>query len=131
MDEQDNRTGFARISIRVLGYVVMAVIIAVFAVFAFRFGNQIFSDKGVDEAPGTDMTFTVDEGTTINQLGKTLEEFRVIKSSTVFRVQAVVYGVSNVKEGTYTFNTSQGGEDIFKVISAGPEEELEIDEKGQ
>lgn len=122
MDNRKTSQGFAKVSINILKYVVMVVIIVVCATAAYNFGTQVFDSKGMDEAPGTDMTFTVAEGTTIKEFGETLEEFRVIKSSSVFRIQATVYNVKEIKAGTYTFNTSQGGEDIFKIISEGPEE---------
>ena len=69
------------------------------------------------------MTFTVDEGTSIESFGKTLEEFNVIKSSRVFTVQSYLYEVRKIKAGTYSFNTSQSNEEIFKIINAGPEED--------
>ena len=59
------------------------------------------------------MTFTVDEGTSIESFGKTLEEFNVIKSSRVFTVQSYLYEVRKIKAGTYSFN----------IINAGPEED--------
>lgn len=123
MNDRKTSQGFAKVSINLLKYVVMVVIIVVCATAAFNFGTQVFSTEGVDEDPGTDMTFTVAEGTTIKEFGKTLEEFRVIKDSTVFQVQALVYEVKTIKPGTYTFNTSKGSEEIFKTIISGPEED--------
>ncbi len=128
MDNRKTSQGFAKVSISLLKYVVMVMIIIICATTAFNFGTQVFSAEGVDEAPGTDMTFTVEKGTTIKQFGDTLEEFRVIKDSKVFRVQALIYQVKSIKPGTYTFNTSQGGEEIFKIISAGPEEDKKEEE---
>lgn len=122
MDNRKTSQGFAKVSISLLRYVIMIVIAVVCATAAFNFGAQIFSTEGVDSAPGTDMTFTVEEGTTIKEFGKTLEEFRVIKDSKVFQVQALVYSVKSIDPGTYTFNTSQSGEEIFKIITSGPEE---------
>lgn len=128
MDNRKTSQGFAKVSIGILKYVVMIVIIVICATAAFNFGAQVFSTEGVDEAPGTDMTFTVEEGTTIKQFGKTLEEFRVIKDSKVFQVQALIYEVETIKPGTYTFNTSQGSEEIFKIITSGPEEDQKEEE---
>lgn len=122
MDDRKTSQGFAKVSVNILRYVVMVVILIVCATTAYNFGTQVFDSKGVDEAPGIDMSFTVEEGTTIKEFGDTLEEFRVIKSSSVFRIQATIYSVKEIKPGTYTFNTSQGGEEIFKVIGDGPEE---------
>ena len=117
MDNRKTSQGFAKFSIKTLVYVVMIVVAIVCATTAYSFGSQIFSNEGVDPKPGTDMTFTVDEGTSIESFGKTLEEFNVIKSSRVFTVQSYLYEVR------YSFNTSQSNEEIFKIINAGPEED--------
>ena len=121
MDSRKTSQGFAKVSINVLKYVIMVIVAVVFATAAFNFGSQVFSSEGMEEAPGTDMTVTLDEGTTIKQLGKTLEEYQIIKDSTIFRIQALLYEVKGVEPGTYTFNTSDSSEEILKIISAGPE----------
>ena len=86
MDNRKTSQGFAKFSIKTLVYVVMIVVAIVCATTAYSFGSQIFSNEGVDSKPGTDMTFTVDEGTSMESFGKTLAEFNVIKSSRVFFV---------------------------------------------
>lgn len=121
MDNRKTSEGFAKVSIKVLKYVVMVVVAILFATTAFNFGSQVFSSQGMEQAPGTDMTITVEEGTTIKQLGKTLEEYQIIKDSNIFRIQAFIYEVKSIKPGTYTFNTSNSGEEILKILSAGPE----------
>ena len=74
MDNRKTSQGFAKFSIKTLVYVVMIVVAIVCATTAYSFGSQIFSNEGVDPKPGTDMTFTVDEGTSIEIFGKTLEQ---------------------------------------------------------
>ena len=118
MDNRKTSQGFAKFSIKTLVYVVMIVVAIVCATTAYSFGSQIFSNEGVDPKPGTDMTFT-----SIESFRKTLEEFNVIKSSRVFTVQSYLYEVRKIKAGTYSFNTSQSNEEIFKIINAGPEED--------
>lgn len=101
MAKNDSK-GFARASIKIFQYVVMIIIMIVCCTIAFRFGSAVFSNSSVEDAPGTDMTITVEKGTSISELGDLLEEYNVIDSSTVFSVQAFVYGVKDVKPGTYT-----------------------------
>ena len=122
MNNRKTSQGFVNVSIKMLKYIVMVIIIVVCATAAFNFGSKIFNSNGVEEEPGTDMTFTVDKGTTIKQFGKTLEEYGVIEDANAFVVQSYIYTVKTIKPGTYTFNTSWTGEEIFKTISAGPEE---------
>ena len=120
MSNSKTSQGFAKVSVGPMKYVIAVVVVLIFVTASFNFGSQIFSNEGVEVAPGTDLSFTVEEGTSIKEFGKTLKDYNVIKDARVFRIQAAVYGVKYIEPGTYTFNTSQGGEEILKTISAGP-----------
>ena len=112
--------GAAKASFKFFKYFIMVLVLVVFATIAFRFGSAVFSNDGVEDSPGTDLTITVKKGTTISELGDQLEDYNIISDSNVFGIQAWLYGVKKVKPGTYAFNNSKGGEDIFKIISGGP-----------
>lgn len=122
MNKSNTSKGFANVSVKICKYVIMVVIIVVCATWAFNFGSKIFNSEGQEAAPGTDMTLTIEEGTTIDELAKTLEEYGVIDDTMIFKVQSYVYGVDSIKPGTYIFNTSKAGEDIFEIIKDGPQE---------
>ena len=109
--------GFARVMSKVLKYLVMFVVIYYFAAAAFVFGRQLFTDKGA-AAPGMDMTIEVTKNTSIKDFAKTLEEYGIINDDKVLWVQSFIYEVKVVKPGTYTFNTSDNGEKILKVIKS-------------
>ena len=125
MEQNRSSRSFAKISLRILKYVIFAAIAIVCATTSYRFGKQIFSDEGVETAPGTEMDYTVSPGTSISQLGDELEEFGIIRDSNVFKVQSYIYKVRSVKPGTYHFNTSYSADQIFEVISKGPEKQEE------
>lgn len=125
MNNRKTSEGFAKVSIKVLKYVVMIVVAIFFATAAYNFGTEIFSSEGMEKDPGTDMTITVEDGMTIKELGETLEEYQIIKDSKIFQIQSYIYQVNSVTPGTYTFNTSESNEEILKIISAGPEEGTE------
>ena len=110
--------GFARVMSKVLKYLVMFVVIYYFAAAAFVFGRQLFTDKGAAPAPGMDMTIEVTKNTSIKDFAKTLEEYGIINDDKVLWVQSFIYEVKIVKPGTYTFNTSDNGEEILKVIKS-------------
>ena len=110
--------GFARVMSKVLKYLVMFVVIYYFAAAAFVFGRQLFTDKGAAPAPGMDMTIEVTKNTSIKDFAKTLEEYGIINDDKVLWVQSFIYEVKVVKPGTYTFNTSDNGEEILKVIKS-------------
>ena len=110
--------GFARVMSKVLKYLVMFVVIYYFAAAAFVFVRQLFTDKGAAPAPGMDMTIEVTKNTSIKDFAKTLEEYGIINDDKVLWVQSFIYEVKVVKPGTYTFNTSDNGEEILKVIKS-------------
>lgn len=110
-------------------YAVALIILIYCGTAAYHFGVDIFSDEGVEASPGTDLTIEVAEGTSIKDLGKELEEYGVVKSSSVFYVQSLIYEVKSVKPGTYTFNTSQSGDKILGTVTAGPAEQQEEETK--
>lgn len=122
MDNRKTSQGFAKVSLKTLKYVIMIVVAIVCATAAYNFGTKVFSTETMEAAPGTDMSFTFEEGTTIKQVGETLEEYQVIDDAGIFRVQSYVYSIKSIEPGTYLFNTSQTSEDIFQTIAAGPEE---------
>lgn len=110
--------GFARVMSKVLKYLVMFVVIYYFAAAAFVFGRQLFTDKGAAPVPGMDMTIEVTKNTSIKDFAKTLEEYGIINDDKVLWVESFIYEVKVVKPGTYTFNTSDNGEKILKVIKS-------------
>ena len=110
--------GFAWVMSKVVKYLVMFVVIYYFAAAAFVFGRQLFTDKGAAPAPGMDMTIEVTKNTSIKDFAKTLEEYGIINDDKVLWVQSFIYEVKVVKPGTYTFNTSDNGEEILKVIKS-------------
>lgn len=118
MVKRKTSEGFARVMSKVLKYLVMLVVIYYFAAAAFVFGRQLFTDKGAAPAPGMDMTIEVTKNTSIKDFAKTLEEYGIINDNNVLWVQSFIYEVKVVKPGTYTFNTSDNGEEILKVIKS-------------
>ena len=131
----NNSTGAAKASYKFFKYFIMILLLIVVATISFRFGSAVFSNDGVEDAPGTDLTVSVPAGTTMSKLGDLLEEYHIISDANVFGVQAWLYGVKKVKPGTYSFNNSKGGEDILKIINGGPNtnkkgEKIEPEDEG-
>lgn len=113
-------------TVRKLFFCAVAFIILIYCgTAAYHFGMEIFSGEGVEAYPGTDLTIEVAEGTSMKELGKELEEYGVVKNSTVFYVQSLIYEVKRVVPGTYTFNTSHSGDKILATVTAGPAEQQE------
>ncbi|SCP95956.1 endolytic transglycosylase MltG [Anaerobium acetethylicum] len=108
------------------------VIIGIFvcAKEAYSFGTAIFSDRGVEEAPGTDVNITVAEGASTISIGRMLQEKGLVEDFKLFYVQAKVSKYSGkIKPGDYTLNTSMSAEKMLSVMSGEIPEEI-TDEGG-
>ena len=125
MEISKRQQDLSKVSFRIVKWAAMIIVIVICATMAFKFGSKVFSNDGVENAPGTNMTITVKKGTTISQMGDILAECNVIDDKLAFKLQSMIYKVDEIKPGTYIFNTSKGGEEIFKIINAGPEENRE------
>ncbi len=98
----------------------------------YDFGYQIFGNVTADEAPGTDVDFTVNEGEATMSVASRLEYNRIIvnKYSFYLRAQINAHGGSHaaIIPGTYELNTSMNYEEILDVITnnvSGQEEETQ------
>ncbi|MBR2190234.1 MAG: endolytic transglycosylase MltG [Eubacterium sp.] len=131
----DKSQSAAKAGFKFFKYFIMLLVLVVCATIAFRFGSAVFSNDGVEDPPGVDLTVSVPKGTTISGMGDLLEKYNIISDANVFGVQAWLYGVKKVKPGTYSFNNSKGGEDILKIINGGPNtnkkgEKIEPEDEG-
>lgn len=113
-------TGFLKTVLRITIYIILIIALYYLASTAYAYGHKVFSDEGVSEAPGTDITLVIDEGTSVMNLGRILQEYEVIEDYKIFYLQSIIYEVSEVTPGTYTFNDSQSGEDILDIVKEGP-----------
>lgn len=117
---REKSTGFLKIVLRLTVCIILIIILFYAARAAFTWGELIFSDEGVAESPGTDITIEVPEGTSIRQLGSILVRYGIVDNANIFYVQSLIYEVSEVEPGTYTLNNSDSAEDILDVIRNGP-----------
>lgn len=107
----------ANISVKICIYTVFIALLIILSVKGYKFGKSVFSEKGYDEKPGTDVTITVDSGEGIMSVGSKLVDNGVIKDRLVFYVQTILYE-GKFKAGTYTVNTSDSPEEIINILSA-------------
>ncbi len=106
------------VSIRISIYVLLLTFLIVFAQRGYKFGVAVFTDKGVDDAPGKDVTVVVNSGDGSMEVARALESQGIIKDARVFFVQTILYS-GKFKPGTYTINTSSSPDDIIEILSAG------------
>ena len=62
----------ANTSVKICIYTVFIALLIILSVKGYRFGKNVFSEKGYDEKPGSDVTITVDSEESIMSVGSKL-----------------------------------------------------------
>ncbi|MDY5742524.1 MAG: endolytic transglycosylase MltG, partial [Lachnospiraceae bacterium] len=108
--------------LKFLIYVALLVILVFTVKEAYSIGYRIFDQKAAEKSPGRDVEITITEGMSVSEIGKMLEEKKVINSQLTFRLQEWFTGYhGKIKPGTYTVNTSFSPETILAILSADSE----------
>ncbi len=110
------------LAIRVVLVVVIIVIAGKGIKVAYDFGHSIFYAQAVEDAPGHDITVTINAGDGAGEVAELLKSKGLIDNKYSIIVQAKFFDYE-VKPGTYTFNTSQTSREILEQLNEGPSEE--------
>ncbi len=109
----------------VAGRVIVAALLILIMVelgrFCYSFGRSIFYQETMEEAPGTDIVVTFDEGCSVDEAAGILEENGIIRDATAFTIQALLYE-THIYPGDYTLNTSMTTKEIIAEINISEEE---------
>lgn len=106
--------------VRILVYLLVLLAIVLAGRTAFGFGYDIFGQKPADsEMDAQEVTVTITDEMSINDVGKLLESKGLIEKSRVFWIQEKLSDYSGeMKPGTYVLNTAQTVEEMLKVMSS-------------
>lgn len=86
--------------------------------YAYGFGYQLYSGKGMTAPPGKDVAVVVSEGDSVKAVGEMLKRQGLIKDSMVFVVQEKLSKYSGqMQAGNYVLNTSQSAEEMLAILS--------------
>lgn len=107
--------GFFRFAV----YLIVAAAVIYIGKTAYDFGYNIFYQQPVDsEDEGKDVTVVVEEGDSVYQIGKTLENRGLIRDAKVFVVQEKLSNYSGkLQPGTYILNTSMTPDEIMEILA--------------
>ena len=120
--QEDVISLIGRIALRVIVASLLVLAVFVTAKVSFQFGQSIFYQKPVEEAPGRDIEFEVLEGDTASEVAARMKEAGAVSSELPFSIQLRLYGTEFVP-GTYIVNTSMTPRQILEVLGEGPQEE--------
>lgn len=107
--------GFFRFAL----YLIIAIAVIYIGKSAYDFGYEIFYQQPMDsEEEGRDITVVVEDGDSVYQIGKTLENRGLIRDAKVFVVQEKFSNYSGkLQTGTYILNTSMTPDEMMEILS--------------
>ena len=113
---------FMSIFLSIIFYMLVVIAIMKAGKFSYDFMYQIFGDVSVQEAPGTDLEFEVnDENESLMSVASRLEYSKLIVNKYSFFIRAKLdsSGISGayITTGTFELNTSMNYADILSVIT--------------
>ncbi len=118
---------FTRSMVKIVIYVVLVLVLVVAGHTAYKYGQRVFSEKGIEDAPGKDIYVTVPQGASDGDVASLLESYGLVDDAFIFKLQLKIYGAKNIKPGEYTLNTSQSGEEMIHILTGNKEDNSETE----
>lgn len=106
-----------------ISFSVLVVVLVIFVLFkageyAYDFGYRVYTEKPMQSAPGQDVVVEVEQGMSASELGKLLEEKKLIRDDKLFTVQLKISAYSKeIKPGIYTLNTSMTSKEMMQMMA--------------
>ena len=111
----------------VVGTVIKVVVTAVFLMFVYRYaveaydyGYRIFGEEPMDAEPGRDVTVTIGEYDSTQDVAEMLVQRGLIRDAELFVIQEKLSGLEEgIQPGTYDLNTAMKVEEMLEIFAAG------------
>ncbi len=111
----------------VVGTVIKVVVTAVFLMFVYRYaveaydyGYRIFGEEPMDAEPGRDVTVTIGEYDSTQDVAEMLMQRGLIRDAKLFVIQEKLSGLEEgMQPGTYDLNTAMTVEEMLEIFAAG------------
>lgn len=111
----------------VVGTVIKVVVTAVFLMFVYRYaveaydyGYRIFGEEPMDAEPGRDVTVTIGEHDSTQDVAEMLMQRGLIRDAKLFVVQEKLSGLEEgIQPGTYDLNTAMKVEEMLEIFAVG------------
>ncbi len=104
--------------LKILIYVLVICCVIWVCRTSYSFGYSIFKQKAMAEEPGQAVTVVIPEGSSVNAIGKILEQKGLIESPMIFTVQEYLSTFhGKLMAGTYLLNTAMTPDDIMEILS--------------
>ena len=110
--------------------VVIAALVLMFlyrySIMAYDYGYRIFGEEPMDAEPGREVTVTVTESDSAEDIGAVLEQKGLIRDAKLFVIQEKLSGAgTGIAAGSYELNTAMTVEEMLEIMLAAGEETAE------
>lgn len=106
------------ILLSVIFYMLVVIAISKMCSSTFDFMYQIFGEVSVQEAPGTDVEFTINEGESTMSVASRMEYGKLVVNKYSFYIRVKLDTMdSGIMPGTYELNTSMSYGEILDKIT--------------
>lgn len=106
------------ILLSVIFYMLVIIAISKMCSVTFDFMYQIFGEVSVQEAPGTDVEFTINEGESTMSVASRMEYGKLIRNKYSFYIRVKLDTQdAGIMPGTYELNTSMSYGEILDIIT--------------
>lgn len=117
------------IVLTVIFYLLIVLTIYKLSSVTYDFMYQVFGEVSVQEAPGTDVEFTISEGESTMSVAKRLEYAKLVVNQYSFLIRTKLdTSGGGIMPGTYELNTSMSYGEILSVITKYSEGIHEVSE---
>ena len=119
-------TAIIRISMKLIVYALIILLLYEAVIKGYAFGHQIFYAEAMEEAPGHDMTVTIEPDTSVSEAAQMLADDGLINSEFAFIFQSMFYDYDAIYPGVYDLNTSMTSKEILQQLNEKPETEEDV-----
>ncbi len=110
------------ISGKLIIYAVVILLLVEGVTRGYAFGHSVFYAEPMEEAPGRDITVTIEKDQSAAEITRMLKDLGLIANDLASLIQMKFYDY-DVYPGTYTFNTSMTSKEILQILDEKPAEE--------
>lgn len=115
------------ISVKMICLAVVIMAIYTIGIKAYDFGEKLFAEVPMQEAPGTDIRVLITDDMSVMDIAKELQEKGLVESSLAFTIKGTLVKLDkHIVTGAYMFNTSMTMSQMIDVFEEKYEEESSI-----
>lgn len=118
------------ITLRIVVTALVAMLLLRLGEEAYRYGHSVFHTKALDPEPGRQVAVSIEEGDSVSDISKLLEQKGLIEDWKLFYIQVRLSKYyKTITPGQYTLTTAMDPKQMMAVMSGTASEDEEDEEE--